>query len=250
MSGYDDETALVSGGDAISPTEKTAPARPGRPPMPSMPTKPKGLSVSPKKGLQKLLKSPKYGKKDKKGFGSNDDKTKFISKEDEKEVDKSSEKWLEFEQMQQRIQATMSRTKDNLHKLGSSIDKTITSIASNSPWGIMRQNGGSVEDKEEFSESGGSMSGSESGKSDPRAGWVGFEDNFTVTPNIELGAKLNTLEATPIPSPRHCPVPPHTSRNTSRRSSTGAEELADFLGIATPIASGEGGDNLSPPMIC
>ena len=123
MSGYDDETALVSGGDATSPTEKTAPARPGRPPMPSMPTKPKGLSVSPKKGLQKLLKSPKYGKKDKKGFGSNDDKTKFISKEDEKEVDKSSEKWLEFEQMQQRIQATMSRTKDNLHKLGSSIDK-------------------------------------------------------------------------------------------------------------------------------
>ena len=91
------------------------------------------------------------------------------------------------------------------------------------------------------------MSGSESGKSDPRAGWVGFEDNFTVTPNIELGAKLNTLEATPIPSPRHCPVPPHTSRNTSRRSSTGAEELADFLGIATPIASGEGGDNLPPP---
>ena len=248
MSGYDDETALVSGGDATSPSEKMAPARPGRPPMPSsMPTKPKGLSVSPKKGIQKLLKSPKYGKKDKKGFGSNDEKTKFISKEEEKEVDKSSEKWLEFEQMQQRIQATMSRTKDNLHKLGSSIDKTITSIASNSPWGIMRQNGGSVEDKEEFSESGGSMSGSESGRSDPRAGWIGFEDNFTVTPNIELGAKLNTLEATPIPSPRHCPVPPHTSRNTSRRSSTGAEELADFLGIATPIASGEGGDNLPPP---
>ena len=247
MSGYDDETALVGVGDATSPTEKTAPARPGRPPMPSMPSKPKGLLVSPKKGIQKLLKSPKYGKKDKKGVNNSDDKTKFISKEDEKEVDKSSEKWLEFEQMQQRIQATMSRTKDNLHKLGSSIDKTITSIASNSPWGIMRQNGDSVEDKEEFSESGGSMSGSESGRSDPRAGWVGFEDNFTVTPNIELGAKLSTLEATPIPSPRHCPVPPHTSRNTSRRSSTGAEELADFLGIATPIPSGEGGDNLPPP---
>lgn len=248
MSGYDDEASLVGDGDATSPTEKTAPARPGRPPMPSsMPTKPKGLSVSPKKGIQKLLKSPKYGKKDKKGFGSNDDKTKFISKDEEKEVDKSSEKWLEFEQMQQRIQATMSRTKDNLHKLGSSIDKTITSIASNSPWGIMRQNGGSVEDKEEFSESGGSMSGSESGRSDPRAGWIGFEDNFTVTPNIELGAKLSTLEATPIPSPRHCPVPPHTSRNTSRRGSTGAEELADFLGITTPIHSGEGGDNLPPP---
>ncbi len=250
MSGYDDGEALV-GQDVTSPssdTERVPPGRPSRPPMPSsMPGKPKALSVSPKKAIKGLLKSPKYGKKDKKTFGpaNNDDRRKFISKEEEeKEVDKSSEKWLEFEQMQQRIQATMSRTKDNLYKLGSSIDKTITTIQQNSPWATARQNGGSVEDRDDISESGGSMSGSESGRSDPRAGWVGFDDNFTVTPNIELGSKLNTLEnPNPTPSPSHNPQPPYNSR----RGSTGQEEMMDFIGVSTEIKSGEGGDNLPPP---
>ena len=183
--------------------------------LPKVPKKLKGfMDVSSKK----ILKSPKKDKRDK-DIG---EMSKFVS--DDKPVDKTSENWKAFEQMNARIQQTMTKTQENIEKLGPEIEETVSSVQideSASPWGAPMSSEGPHSDT----------------KADPKAGWEGFEDTFEVTPNMELSKKLPHLNVSPMQSPQHNPVPPYNSRRTSLEGSENESEEISRVAPAAPPAA-------------
>ena len=172
---------------------------------------------------KKILKAPKKEKKHK----NDDDLTKFLA--DAPKADKTSENWKAFEQMNARIQDTLTKTQEKNEKIATEIDDVVNSVQSedtSSPWGAIPPHPSEISQKN-------------TKKSDPKSGWEGFEDSFDVTPNMEVNKKLPHLNVSPVQSPQHNPLPPYNSRRTSLDGSENGEEIltaapeptADLLGM-------------------
>ena len=176
--------------------------------LPKVPKKLKGfMDVSSKKII---LKSPKKDKREK--IQEHGDLSKFLA--DGQKVDKTSDTWKAFEQMNARAQETMAKTQENFEKLGPEIDETVNSVKSGdaqSPWGLSMPS----EDQQPTN-----------GKVHQTVAWEGFEDTFEVTPNIELSKQVPHLNVSPAQSPQHAPLPPYNSRRTSLE---GLESVGDLL---------------------
>ena len=105
------------------------------------------------------------------------------------------------------------------------IAKLEATSASNSPWAALQD--GSAPDGTVLSPTDSQSSGSEVKKD-----WVGFDDNFDVTPNIASGQHLAHLNVTPVPSPAHAPIPPNNSARGSNEDLTARSAEVDLLGLS------------------
>ena len=207
MSSFDDEAALC---DPASPEEKKSKSKVGL--------------LSPKKSKAakepKESKKGKSGKKDKKEKKRPEELQRFLKDDGGDSGSKDTDEWKRFQEMQDRISDSVSKTKTTLNKMeteyGDDLEKLTTS-AQNSPWTIY----GSPDPEKESAKST---------TTPVKAGWEGFDDDFSVTPNLELDKQLSHLKVTPVPSPHHTPGPPHNSRRGSGEEKVNGE--VDLLGLS------------------
>ena len=144
-------------------------------------------------------------------------------------AEKSAE-FAAFEAMQARIAGAMTATQGRLDNLGKEVDKTIAHIeATNSPWTVMIGGAPGEPTKEKSITS--PLEDDNVGGSDFKAGWEGFGDDSFSNMSGESVQKLAALSVTPIPSPKHPPVPPNNSRRNSGDEAPAGEE--DLLGLTS-----------------
>ena len=174
---------------------------------------------------QKAHKSKKY---------RDDDLQRFIKETDDGKPEEKSKEMLAFEEMHARIQESVATTQGNLSTLGKKMDKTIAHIeATNSPWTVML---GEADGTQKPLEPTASIEADED-IADPKSGWQGFDDSFSVTPNNESGKNMPALSVIPIPSPKHPPVPPNNSRRNSGDEKNNSSREGDLLGLSLETGS-------------
>ena len=147
-------------------------------------------------------------------------------------IDEKSEEWMKYEEMDLKFKATLVKTQENMQNLETSLgdlglekkSKENTGMPQSSPWGPI---GGAGSHS-----SGDTVVALSKVKGQPKSEWIGFDDHFSITPNLDPNNKLSHLDVTPIPSPNHSPKPPQNSLSVSledlSEKGTKEEKLLDF----------------------
>ncbi len=148
-----------------------------------------------------------------------------------KALDKDSEQWKTFEAMQERIRHAVESSQQKISKMSDfdeELEKLTASSASNSPWGVeIPPHPSEVKEDASFvSPLEQDIVEAEA----PKIGWVGFDDNFGQS------TAAAHVSVSPVPSPRHEPVPPNNSRRDSGEGDllglmNGEAGTTDLLGL-------------------
>lgn len=146
-----------------------------------------------------------------------------------------SDDWKTFQEMNARIQATVTKTKDNLKEIEGTVEETVQQLntaAQNSPWAVQSMGPGQRQPGPNITSPPESVP--TASKTQPAASWVGFEDSFDSVKHMDMTKHLPHLNVTPIPSPKHTPVPPYNSRRNSQDEETPSD--ANYLDSTQPAA--------------